>query len=214
VPILKWSSILLFSLTLFAIAHLCLPHVSVAAIDTPALRQTIEKLSSFNSRATGSQGYQQTADYITKSLKSLELEPQEYFYEVPIRRFLGATLTIAERQYPLSPFAGNAITPEATDDTISGPLYYVGHGNLEDLDDIDLRGAVILMDFDSGRNWQLLASLGASAVIFIQDEASKGRMFFTEKQELTPLRFPCFWMQHEEANSDFWPFDCREKSNN
>ncbi len=194
---------LLFILSILTITWLCFPCNGLGAIDNAAIRQTIEKLSGFPSRSTGSGGYEQTAEYITEKLEDLGLDTHEYLYEVPIRRFNGASLQIDDKTYPLSPFVSNAVTPETTDGKIAGPLYYVGQGKLNELDDIDLRDAVILMDFDSGRNWQLLASLGARAVIFIQEETTHGRIFFTEKQELTPLRFPCFWMSHTDASQVF-----------
>ncbi len=183
--------------------HLLVPVQAKSAVDEYSLRETIETLSSFGSRATGSSGYEKAAAFLEQKLDALGLEPQSYYYELPIRRSLSAELSFNNQKIALTPFYNNAITPQATDGVISAPLYYVGKGRLQDLDGKDIEGSIALLDFDSGRNWQLLASLGAKAVIFLQGDNSRGRIFFTEKQELTPLQFPCFWMKRDQAEKIF-----------
>jgi cell division protein FtsX len=59
------------------------------------------------------------------------------------------------------------------------------------------------MDFDSGRNWQTVASLGAKALIYLENKKTVGNVFFTEKHELSPLQFPCFWMSQKAAKEIF-----------
>ena len=194
-----------FIFILCLIVHILAPPQARTAVDEHSLRETIETLSSFGSRATGSPGYEKAAAFLEQKLEGLGLEPQSYLYELPVRRFLGAELSFDNRKISLTPFTNNAVTPEATDGVITAPLYYVGKGRLEDLDGKDIAGSIALLDFDSGRNWQLLASLGAKAAIFLQGDNSQGRIFFTEKQELTPLQFPCFWMKKGEAENIFGP---------
>ena len=194
-----------FIFILCLIVHILAPPQARTAVDEHSLRETIETLSSFGSRATGSPGYEKAAAFLEQKLEGLGLEPQSYLYELPVRRFLGAELSFDNRKISLTPFTNNAVTPEATDGIITAPLYYVGKGRLEDLDGKDIAGSIALLDFDSGRNWQLLASLGAKAAIFLQGDNSQGRIFFTEKQELTPLQFPCFWMKKGEAENIFGP---------
>ena len=199
----KASFFLIFILCLAV--HLIAPIQAMTAVDEHSLRETVETLSSFGSRTTGSPGYEQAAVFLEEKLQTLGLEPQKYFYELPVRRFFGAELTFNGQKISLTPFINNAITPETTDGVLSAPLYYVGKGQLRDLDGKDIAGSIVLIDFDSARNWQLLASLGAKAAIFLQGEKSKGRIFFTEKYELTPLQFPCFWMKRDQAEDFFGP---------
>jgi ABC-type lipoprotein release transport system permease subunit len=61
------------------------------------------------------------------------------------------------------------------------------------------------MDFNSGRNWLTAASLGARAVIFIDRQATTSHSFFKEKEELSPIQFPCFWMEEDQALALFGP---------
>jgi len=196
--------------TLFLLVHLFVPTQGQTAVDPRSLRETIETLSSFGSRSTGSPGYEKTAAFIEHKLQGLGLDPQSHFYELPIRRFQGATLTYGDKTLPLVPLINNAVTPQATDGTLVAPLYYVGKGHLQELDGKDIAGSIVLIDFDSGRNWQLLASLGAKAAIFLQGDNSEERIFYTEKQELTPLQFPCFWMKKDEAIQFFGPLVNRQ----
>ncbi len=193
------------SILLFLVVHFVVFAHAEPTVAGHSLRQTIETLSSFGSRATGSPGYEKAADFIEQELQTLGLEPQSYFYELPIRRFLGAELISDKKKLNLIPLTNNAITPEATDGAISAPLYYVGKGQLQELDGKDILGSIVLIDFDSGKNWQVLASLGAKAAIFLQDDSSQGRIFFSDKQELTPLQFPCFWMKRDQAIQFFGP---------
>ena len=177
------------------------------AEDGSALRETIAALSSFGSRATGSPGYEKALAYLEEKLQDLGLEPATHEYELAVRSFLGAELTVDGRSHSLSALTNNAITPPATGGPFTAPLYYVGDGSLVNLDGMDLRGSIVLMDFDSGRNWQQLAAFGASALIFLTEDAAvgdtAGRGFFTEKWELTPLQFPCFRLERSSAEQLF-----------
>ncbi len=198
-------ALFLLTLLLYPIVQISVPAHAATAVGQSSLRETIETLSRFGSRTTGSPGYEKAANFLEQQLHALGFEPQSYFYELPIRHFLGAELSFDNKKLSLASFTNNAITPEAIDGTLSAPLYYVGKGQLQELDGKDLQGSIVLIDFDSGRNWQLLASLGAKAAIFLQDDNSQERIFFTEKHELTPLQFPCFWMTRDQATKFFGP---------
>ncbi|KJR99928.1 MAG: ABC-type antimicrobial peptide transport system, permease component [Desulfobulbaceae bacterium BRH_c16a] len=204
---LSQTVVLLF---VFFATQFTFPVPGWGAVDAPSVRETIAAMSSFGSRATGSPGYTKAASFIEQQLRDLGLEPQTHEYEIPVREFLGANLTIDGNILPLASFTNNAITPQAIDGTISAPLYYVGSGNLEDLDGKDLRDSIVLLDFDSGRNWQQLASIGAKAAVFLADDDSPGRIFFTEKKELTPLQFPCFWLQRPVAEQIFGQLEIQD----
>jgi len=176
-----------------------------AQIDPSSIHNTIETFSSFGSRTTGSAGYEKAADYIENKLQQLGLETNSHYYEVPVRRSFGATLSLNGKSHTLEQFIYNSITPEVTDGVISAPLYYVGKGDLQNLDGKKIKDSIILMDFDSARNWQLLASLGAKALIYLENEIAVGNVYFSEKHELSPLQFPCFWMSRATADQLFGP---------
>ncbi|MGW8193444.1 MAG: peptide ABC transporter permease, partial [Desulforhopalus sp.] len=191
--------------TLFLAMHTCLAAAVYGEETDRTVADTVRVLSGLDSRATGSKGYEKASEYIEKRFTDLGLDPRTYLYDLPVRRFIDAELSVEGKNIPLTPFIYNAITPEATDGTLSGPLFYVGKGTLQDLDGIPVKDSIVLIDFDSARNWQLLPSLGAKALIFLQDKKNQGRIFYTEKEELTPLQFPCFWMTRTAAEKAFGP---------
>ncbi len=177
------------------------PAYSNGQIEKEELRDTISILSGFSSRTTGSPGYQNSLEYISTQFEALGLEPKSYLYELPVRKFQNAELTIDDNTYLLQPFNYNAITPAATGGIVSAPLYYVGKGSLQELDGKNLEDSVVLIDFDSGQNWQQLPAIGVKAAIFLKSDQADSNIFYREKKELTPLQFPCFLMDRDQAIS-------------
>ena len=51
---------------------------------------------------------------------------------------------------------------------ISGNLFYGGHGEHSDFDGHEMWGAVVMLEFNSWKNWKNAAALGAAAIIFIE----------------------------------------------
>ena len=82
--------------SLLLVVHFFLPAYAETGAPKSSLRQTIETLGSFGSRTTGSKGYEKTVTLVKKQLQALGLTPQDYFYEVPIRRFQGAQLRLGD----------------------------------------------------------------------------------------------------------------------
>lgn len=171
------------------------------------LHSHITSLSSFASRYTGTAGARQSADYIENTFQELGFETDRYPFLVTVRQFGKSSLQLGDTEYPLTPFKYNAITPEATDGSITGPLYYLGTGSLKELDHKKINGAIVLLDFHSGISWTNIASFGAKAIIYLHDNSPDPNYFFEEKQELTPIQLPCFWMRTSQARQLFGPLD-------
>ncbi len=70
--------------------HAVVPSTARAEIDETRLRKSVETLSNFGSRSTGSPGYGKSVTFLKNELESLGFEPQSYFYDLPVRKFLGA----------------------------------------------------------------------------------------------------------------------------
>lgn len=177
----------------------------VRADESPSLQAIISDLSGLKDRSSGTPGNQKAAEYISDYFLQLGLTPQTYYFPIPVRRAAFATITYGTKTAQLTPLVNNAVTPQSIDGVLEGPLYYVGNGQLEQLDGKLIKGAILLMDFDSGQNWLTAASLGASAVIFLDRKVTTSNSFFKEKEELSPIQFPCFWMEMEEAVGLFGP---------
>ncbi len=169
------------------------------SVSETELKETVAFFAALGDRSTGSGGNRQAAAYITERLQAAEpevLDNLDFF--VPIRKAEDSTLEVNGRTIPISPLLYNAITPENLPrEGLSGSLIYVGRGELADFNGKQVQGAIVLMEFDSGRNWLNAASLGASALIYI-NRGTPARSSFTEKEELSPIQFPCFYLPEKQ----------------
>lgn len=83
---------------------------------------------------------------------------------------------------------------------ISGTLVYVGNADWRALKGLDLKGAIALMDFAGGRNWERLFMLGARAVVVLEDQhvnRHNAVALFCN----TPIPFPRFYVERRTANA-------------
>ncbi len=168
-----------------------------------ALEDLIGELSSYQDRSSGTEGSARAASFILEYLSGLGLSPEIYHFPIPVREVRHSSITVNGKTAALQPLMNNAVTPQAIDGSLDGPLYWVGHGNLGDLDQKLVKDAILLMDFNSGRNWLTAASLGVRAVIFVDRQATRANIFFQEKEELSPIQFPAFWMTDAQARDLF-----------
>ncbi|MGE5258800.1 MAG: FtsX-like permease family protein [Hyphomicrobiales bacterium] len=167
-------------------------------------------MASFGDRSTGTPGNGRAAAYIKAELERLEIGPVEsQQFAVPVIHHGESSLSIPARRLslPIHPIAGNAISPQAIPAPgLSGPLIYVGNGELSQLNGKRIEGAVLLMELESSQNWLAAADLGAGALIFV-DRGQSPRMVFEDKFELSPLQFPRFWMPVEALRRTFGGFE-------
>ena len=180
---------------------------SFACAADQSIRQIITQLASFQDRHTGSEGYDKAAKFIYDYLEELNLSPQVHYYPLPIRKFSAASIQFGDTMAELQPFAYNAITPQSIDEQLEGPLFYVSSGRLDELKGKTIKDSIILMDFDSGFNWQEVAALGAKACIFVHRQGDTSRFLFEEKLELSPVQFPIFWIDFDNAQVLFGKLD-------
>ena len=78
--------------------------------------------------------------------------------------------------------------------------------NLRHIMGKQVEGAVVLMELDSGRNWEYAATMGAHAIIYV-DRGNSPNILFKDKFELSPIQFPRFWMPLEQARNLFGLFE-------
>jgi ABC-type antimicrobial peptide transport system permease subunit len=144
-------------------------NISIDEINYTLIKSHVEFFSSLNSRLTGYPGYYKATDYIASELTryGLKVLKQNYTIVVPVSEgawIYDNTSKINVTAYPLWP---NGVV--ASSINTSGRIYYVKEGELEDFNNIsDIQKSIILMDFNSGKNWLNAAKLGAKAVIFIE----------------------------------------------
>lgn len=172
--------------------------------DVSGLMETVGQFQALGDRSTGSEGFYRAADLVKEKFRALGLETETQTFTLPVRVHGGSRLLLDDgREIALDPIRGNAISPQDTGPKgISGPLVYVGRGDIWDLDGLEIEGSVVLMDLDSGRNWQNLANFGARAAIYITHEGVD-RYFYQDKIELTPVQFPRYVMSAARAEDLF-----------
>jgi len=178
-------------------------------VDSVHIRQTISDLAGFGTRMTGYPGATQAANYLVDRFRSIGLEDikmEDYVASVPLDE--GGALTLLDApathpsiapSIPLYSIWPNLVRTSTTPpEGITGKLYYVGEGDWVDFNNIDPTGAIIMMDFNSGVNWQNAANLGARAVIFAEPDRTT-RVDGEEKYLQVPINFPRFWMKKAQA---------------
>jgi hypothetical protein len=152
-------------------------------------------LSSLGSRVTGYPGSYRAAEYIADYLSKLGLKVVVQTYSTVVPYDYGSSvylpsLNVTLKAYALWPRGG---IQEQVVAGLRGRLYYVGRGEWEDLNGKDLAGAILLMDFNSGKNWLRAVSLGAKAVIFIEPDTTD-KYEALAKGTVAPLNVPLLYV--------------------
>jgi len=172
--------------------------------------RVVSTLASLGDRSTGTPGCRAAAAFIKKEFSKLGFDQVGTLrFSVPVRVHEGSSLIFPDRNitFPIKPLISNAITPETISSPgIEGPLVYVGAGELSDFNGKAIKGAVILMELESGKNWLHAANLGAKALIYV-DRGPTPNVFFKEKYELSPIQFPRFWIPYQKIQAFFGSFE-------
>jgi ABC-type antimicrobial peptide transport system permease subunit len=176
----------------------------IRQVDVQAVMKHVSFFSGLGSRMTGYPGNEQAAEYIINTLKSLGLEVSVQRFEVPVPVDRGASITILQPEqltieaHPLYP---NLAVPVATSaEGLLGRVVYVGSGNLTDFDGKEIQGSIVLMDFNSWRNWISAAKYGAAAVVFIAPDDT----IFSEaetKYVSIPFKFPRLYVSASDGKT-------------
>jgi hypothetical protein len=164
----------------------------------PSAEQVVRDLSAIESRVVGSRGLDKAADYVEKAFREaglLEVKRQPFRMAAPVEEH--ASLNVNGETFPLHAiFPNNVRTSSVPKGGLKGALLYAGKGDLTDLDGKEVKGCIVLLDFNSGDNWVNAFSLGAKAVIFIAPE-STSRQEAEEKFLSVPMNAPRFWLERE-----------------
>ena len=129
----------------------------------------VQILSSFSSRVPGYPDTLNVVNYLVKELNKYNLNVTLQSFKVAMPIDEGSYVKVNNlvlKAYALWP---NGIqTCSTPSGEISGKLIYVGHGTFNEIRGKDVKGAIALMEFNSGMNWLNLMKLGAKGVIFIE----------------------------------------------
>jgi len=186
---------------------------TAAAVQPPSadlFTSDIQEFAAFGDRSTGTPGCTAAAALIKDRFNRLGLESiGSQLFAVPVIRHEDSRLFLPDRQIDVAvqPVMLNAVAPQTIPaEGLQGPLVYVGAGELYHFNGKVVEGSIILMDIDSGKNWLHAASLGASALIYLDRDATS-KMRYEDALELTPMSFPRLRIDLDTARRVFGDFE-------
>ena len=178
--------------------HIFLGFLLFCSPSSGQVRETIEFMSSFDSRIAGYPGCTAAADYIEARFRRLGLEDiQREVFQVVVPVDRGGNLKVEGKVFALRGLWPNLVrTSTLPPEGLRAPMIYGGSGEFGEFNGFKLEGRVVLLEFNSEGNWLHAASLGARAVIFVEPEESSWRQA-VEKWIDLPLDLPRFWVDGE-----------------
>jgi hypothetical protein len=169
---------------------------------TPSLKRTIKFLSSPGSRIPGYEGNIKAADYVFKTFEQIgleELRKEEFFVTVPIDKGASIEMPGGEKIKLYCIWPNMVRTSTLPRGGVRGKLIYAGKGEYEDYNGYEIKGSVIALDFNCGKNWLKAAELGAKAIIFIEPEETV-RIEAEKKFVEVPINVPRFMLPREKIS--------------
>ncbi|MEM2465426.1 MAG: FtsX-like permease family protein [Candidatus Bathyarchaeia archaeon] len=157
------------------------------------------------SRFTGYEGFYLAAEYIVKMLQEYgyKVSFQDFFVTVPVD--LGTKIIVLNEAGNIvkvinafSLLPNDVATCATPINGIEGRLIYAGTGELENYDDKDMDGSIVLLDFNSRYFWKYATMLGARAIIFIAPETTT-RVQSQLKVLKVPLNVPRVCVSTEDG---------------
>ena len=189
-----------------ALFLLSLPAVSLGAEIGAGIPATLEFLAGLQDRGTGTPGESAAAKWVEKQFTEMGLENiGRHQFSLPVLQHSKTTLTIPAdgRTVDIQPLRYNVITPQTVSEPgLTGPIFYAGKGSIREFDGKPVIGSIILMDMDSRKNWLNAATMGARALILV-DHGPTPNMAFRDKEEISPINFPIFYISEDHAREIF-----------
>ncbi len=197
-----WTVPIAFRAMLLATILYCNSGAAIAAYVESAGGSNI---TSIPNRVTGMPGADKAARLIQDEFKAAGLHGvgiQEYILPVPVDEGSEIVPGDGSPPVPIFPLFPNLVATSTTPPGgIEGPLIYAENGQLNDFDGKEVEGAVVLLDASAGSNWTNVPMLRGKGVIFIGEPGSRLRL--EEAIDPTPVTFPRFWMDEQQARQLF-----------
>jgi len=117
------------------------------------------------------------------------------------------TISLAGKNVKIHQLAPNLVEPaNLPGGVLEGPIYYAGKGSSADFTGKRLEGSIILLDFNSGKQWIDAVQYGARAIIFVEPPIGPGQSgaYFadaTQKQTVSNIAVPRFYITSEDLKT-------------
>jgi len=167
-------------------------------VDSDRIRRTYEDVAAFGSRLAGSAGEGKAFAYADRQLTALGaklVEREPFEVTVPDPDATG-TLNIGGRELSVFPMWPNLVRTSTVDAT--GSLLYGKSGSLEDLRGLEVKGRIVILDFNAGARWRNAAKLGAKAILFLEPD-NPNRSEAEKTFAGVPLSVPRFYLPLKSA---------------
>ncbi len=180
-------------------------NVIIDSINITNVKAHAHFFSNLNSRVTGYSGSSLAARYVADKFGEYQID-QIYFenYTAVVPVDYGANITILSPEphtfQAFSMWPNLVETCEIPSIGITGKLIYGGHGDFVDFNEKDVLGNIVVMEFNSGKNWIKAAMLGAKAIIFVEPEdTTTGEA--NQKSIDIPLDIPRLYLAKKDAET-------------
>ena len=161
----------------------------------PNILRHARQIAAFGSRQTGQRGCSLTVQYVESRLREMgfwEITRSETDVTVPVERECSVAVECTPGMETVFPahalLPNNAQASPTPPGGVTGPLVYLGAGTPEEWDGRDVRGAVAVLEFNSGDAWLDAVSRGAKAVVLLAPERTTTRQADQKYIDLLPLR--------------------------
>ena len=154
------------------------------------------KLVSFNTRFTGYPEYYEAVEYVSNYFKSLGLKVILQPFKVVIPYDNGSYILNLNTGEKVKVYALLPNLVQTSSGAYSGKIIYLT--NLREISPSEVKGNIILIDYNSRKLWLELASMGAKAVIFLEPSKTYFRESLT-KFVPVPLKFPRAYVTQKDS---------------
>jgi hypothetical protein len=116
-----------------------------------------------------------------------------------------ASLTVAGRTAKVYQVSPNLIEPSnLPGGKLDGNIFYLGQGNTSEMAGLNIEGSVVLLEFNSGKQWIEAVQYGARAIVFVEapTDGDKPGAFLAEaalKQTTSMISIPRYYITRAEA---------------
>ncbi len=152
---------------------------AIGSVQDPLTREEnafffdLRQLTSHPNRLSGSRNGYDAAEYIAAQLTRLGV--QTLFIDMPVWQMETerAELLVEGQRIEVHPLRPNISALSVTGpEGLTGPLLYLGRGELADYGERKVEGALVVLDYDSVGAWQRAFAYGAKAVLFLENGKS------------------------------------------
>ena len=170
-------------------------------ISEDRIREHIRYLAGLGSRVSGSIGCEWAAEYVEDQFRTaglVDIERQDFDVEVPVDEGSSLTLDSGQKITVHAVWPNFIRTSQVAPGEVRGPIIYARDCSLSQFNGKDVKGAIVLADFNCGTAWLNVPLLGGRAVVFVEPDDTTWSDA-AEKYLKVPVDIPRFYLERKPA---------------